>query len=309
MRPAEDVKKLIEKLNDTTSAEMDKYVLGDVMQALDESNGTQSAARQPNSRRTIMRSPITRLAAAAVIVIAVLIAMNQFGGSTGSVAWGEVVRNIEASPGFIFHMKQIHNDEETGAKEFHMTVYGSVEHGMRMDGYLDPAYPIQTYGSLREEAVISVIHSSKTYTRTPLTGDQLAEFEKLDLKKSIGKYLSGGYKKLGRKTIEGVEAEGVEIDDPSEAKANFPVDSCVIQLWVAVDTGLPILVEVDTVGKNGTLEINTVQDNFQWVELDPSEFEPNIPEDYTQMEVEINADGGTSYKTTGKYDHQQAAER
>ena len=61
---------------------------------------------------------------------------------------------------------------------------------------------------------------------------------------------------------------------------------------------MPILVEVDTVGKNGTLEIHTIQDNFQWVELDASEFEPEIPEDYTPREVEIDADGGASYRTT-----------
>jgi hypothetical protein len=282
MRPAESIEGLIKNLSDNTSAEMDERVLGDVLHALDESKKTQSAVRQPIIGRTIMRSPIIKLAAAAVIVIAVLIGMNQLVGSAGSVAWGEVVQNIEASPGFIFRMKQIHNDQETGTREFHMMAYGSSEYGMRMDGYLDPEYPIQTYGSLKEETLISIMHSSKTYTRIPLSGDQLAEIEELDPKKIVRKYLSAGYRELGRKTIDGVEAEGVEITGPEVAKANFQVDSCVVQLWVAVDTGLPVLIEVDTVGKNGTLEIHTVQDNFQWnVELDASLFEPDIPEDYT----------------------------
>ncbi|MCP4256569.1 MAG: hypothetical protein GY774_03470, partial [Planctomycetes bacterium] len=64
-----------------------------------------------------MKSRITKLAAAAVIVIAVMIGMNQLVGSAGSVAWGEVVRNIEASPGFVFRLRQTYNREETGTME------------------------------------------------------------------------------------------------------------------------------------------------------------------------------------------------
>ena len=60
MTPAENVKRLIESLHDRTSAEMDESVLGDVLQALDESNKTQSAASEPDIRRTIMKSPITK---------------------------------------------------------------------------------------------------------------------------------------------------------------------------------------------------------------------------------------------------------
>jgi len=254
-----------------------------------------------------MKSPITKLAAAAVIVIAVLIGMNQLVGSAGSVAWGEVVRNIEASPGFVYRMKQTYNQQETGTIELNMMAYGSAQYGFRLDGYNDEEVTIQTYATLSDGAMTSVDHPNRTYYRTALADDALAEIENMEPKEAVREYLSAEYTKLGRKTIEGVEAEGIEIDrDPSEAKANFQVDSCVIQLWVAVDTGLPILIEVDTVGKDGTLEVHTVQDNFQWnVELDASEFEPDIPEDYTLMEVEIDADGGASFKTTVKYDSQE----
>ncbi len=307
MRPAENIERLIKNLTDRTSAQMDERVLGDVLRALEESKSTKSASAKPNIRRTIMKSPITKLAAAAVIVIAVLIGMNQLVGSAGSVAWGEVVRNIEASPGFVYRMKQTYNQQETGTIELNMMAYGSAQYGFRLDGYNNEEVTIQTYATLSDGAMTSVDHPNRTYYRTALADDALAEIENMEPKEAVREYLSAEYTKLGRRTIEGVEAEGIEIDrDPSEAKANFQVDSCVIQLWVAVDTGLPILVEVDTVGKNGTLEIHTVQDNFQWnVELDASEFEPDIPEDYTQMEVEIDADGGASFKTTVKYDSKE----
>ena len=44
----------------------------------------------PMIRRIIMKSPITKLAAAAVIIIAVVISFNQFVGTTTNVAWAEV---------------------------------------------------------------------------------------------------------------------------------------------------------------------------------------------------------------------------
>ena len=311
MRPTEDIKRIVKKLNDTTSAEMDQRVLTDVLEALAESEKP-SALIRPKIGRNIMKSRITKLAAAALIVIAVLVGINQFGGPASGVAWGEVIRNIEASPGFIFRMKQINNDKEKGIKKYHMKVYGSAKYGVRMDGYLDPQAPVQTYASLKEGALISVMPSSKTYSRQPLTGDQLAELEELDPKKSFRGLLSVGYRKLGRKIIDGVEAEGVEITNPEGARISsersIEIDSHISQLWVSVETKLPVFFESKTICNNGMLELHTIQDEFQWnVELDESEFEPDIPEDYTQMKVEINADGTVSHKTTRKDDSQDGA--
>jgi hypothetical protein len=71
MTPAKNIKRLIKKLQDTTSAQMDRRVLGDVLRALEESEKTSTP-----TRRTIMKSPITKLAAAAVIIVAVMLSMN-----------------------------------------------------------------------------------------------------------------------------------------------------------------------------------------------------------------------------------------
>ncbi len=311
MRPTEQIKRLVKKLNETTSTEMDQRVLTDVLDALAESEKP-SALTQPKIWRNIMKSRITKLAVAALLVIAVLIGINRFEGPTAGVAWGEVVRNVEASPGFIFRMKQINNDKEKGIKEYHMKVYGSAEYGARMDGYLDPQASVQTYASLKEGALISIMPSSKSYSRQPLSGDQLAELEELDPKKSFRELLSVGYRKLGRKIIDGVEAEGVEITNPEAARISsersIEIDSHVSQLWVSVETNLPIYFESQTICNNGMLELHTIQDEFQWnVELDASEFEPDIPEDYTQMEVEIHADGTVSHKTTRQGGSQDGA--
>jgi hypothetical protein len=71
MIKAENIEKLIEKLHDTTSNEMDERVLKDVLHALAESQKTTTL-----TRRTIMKSPITKLAAAAVIILAAVLSIS-----------------------------------------------------------------------------------------------------------------------------------------------------------------------------------------------------------------------------------------
>ncbi len=85
MRSAEDIKRLIRNLTDRTSAQMDERVLGDVLRALEESEQP-SALTWPNIRRTIMKSPITKLAAAAVIIAAIMLGMYALTGSVGGTS-------------------------------------------------------------------------------------------------------------------------------------------------------------------------------------------------------------------------------
>ena len=83
MRPAENVKRLIKNLQDKTSPKMDERVLGDVLRALEESEQP-SALTWPNIRRTIMKSPITKLAAAAVIIVGVVLSVTIWDKTTST---------------------------------------------------------------------------------------------------------------------------------------------------------------------------------------------------------------------------------
>ena len=81
-----------------TSADLDKRVHDDISAALAEPKKKESAVIQPSLWRIIMKSPITKPAAAAVIVIAVLIGIHQFGGSIESVSWADVKQAFLAQP-------------------------------------------------------------------------------------------------------------------------------------------------------------------------------------------------------------------
>lgn len=81
MKLAGNIKGLIKSLHDTTSEELDERVLKDVLKALEESKGTKSAASEPNIWREIMKSRITKLAGAAVVIIMVIVSINQLDDS------------------------------------------------------------------------------------------------------------------------------------------------------------------------------------------------------------------------------------
>jgi hypothetical protein len=82
MKTANGMEETIKKrLNFTASAEMRERILTDVMNAQEESKKTKSALAGQNIGSLIMKSPITKLAAAALIITAAMIAINYFGGS------------------------------------------------------------------------------------------------------------------------------------------------------------------------------------------------------------------------------------
>ncbi len=82
MKPAENIKRLIKNLHDTTDPEMDKRILNDTLNALEQ---TTSAKHKPNFRRIIMNRPITKLATAAVVILAVIFGVTVLDRLTAPV--------------------------------------------------------------------------------------------------------------------------------------------------------------------------------------------------------------------------------
>ena len=72
MRPTEDIEKRIKNVNIVIDSESNKRVFSNILQAFEKSTAKDLApADQPNIWRMIFRNPLTKLAAAAVIILAV----------------------------------------------------------------------------------------------------------------------------------------------------------------------------------------------------------------------------------------------
>ena len=98
MKSSNQIERLVKNTRIKTSENVDNRILTDAKAAFLESTKTRLAAFQSavSIWRIIMKSPISKLAVAAVVIIAVLIGINEFSGSVDmtGVAWADVVEQI-----------------------------------------------------------------------------------------------------------------------------------------------------------------------------------------------------------------------
>jgi hypothetical protein len=110
MRYADNIRKLFEKLHTPTSTKLDEKIYEEISTALVGTNANKPA--QPILWRIIMISKITKIAAAAVIIIAVTLGALNIGG--GSVTWAQVIEPIlnarTASLDIIIGSQVIHDE-------------------------------------------------------------------------------------------------------------------------------------------------------------------------------------------------------
>jgi hypothetical protein len=120
MRPADDIRRFIDKAAVSTNPQADKAVLDVVLAARQKAIDKISAATRPSLRSIIMRSPITRLAAAAVVVVAVVLFLGLWDKSAPSAYALE--QTIEANRGVRWlHIKNFttgHDEPREGWIEF-----------------------------------------------------------------------------------------------------------------------------------------------------------------------------------------------
>ncbi len=104
MRPAEDIDKLIKKLRYKAGAETHERVLDNVLQALEKKEKQKSGATAPNIWRIIMKSQITKIAAAVVVIAGVLIAMHLMGIHTATVTFADVIKPLFEAKTFAYDL-------------------------------------------------------------------------------------------------------------------------------------------------------------------------------------------------------------
>jgi hypothetical protein len=100
MRSAEDIEKLVKRLNFKASADLHERTISDALRTQTKSKKKKSALARPTIWRIIMKSRITKLATAAVIILAVVISVTILDKSV-TPAWAieqtiETLREIES---------------------------------------------------------------------------------------------------------------------------------------------------------------------------------------------------------------------
>ncbi len=289
MKSLKDIQKLARKFNVKPRPEMRSKILEEALEI--QRNRKQQSTSGTYIWRSIMKSKITKFAAAAVIIIAVLIGINQFGGSIdgASVAWAEVAEKVEKIRTFVCQRKDLQKTaDKDQIVETKLVMYNSTEYGSRIDSYKGEDIQVITYTLPAEKAIITVIPSAQKHIQRPLTEEMLKEMEQKSPREMVRRFFSLEYKELGRKIINGVVVEGIEVNDPRVLSANFPIEKIIARLWVDIETNLPVLVETEVIGQEEKFQFKTIIDEFQWnIALDAEMFKPDIGIDESSSVAEL----------------------
>jgi len=232
-----------------------------------------SAYKRPlNIREMIMKSRITKLAAAAVIIIAAFIALYPF--TSGSPTFAQVIQPIFDAQTAVFDI--IVGEEETSGPVIHDMVMGS-----RIR---------RTLSNMKSAISIIDLEAGKILS----LDSEKKEAAFIDLK---GLPSMPNYMEILRNVIAGLQAHPeFEVEDLGERdiggqrligfRATHPKAEIII--WADPQTALPVRIEQ----MGGQMKVICKNVMFD-VPMDDTLFSMNVPEGYTQQQVELDLFGAT----------------
>jgi len=236
-------------------------------------------SRQPILLETLMKSRISKLSAAAVILIGILVLTIFFVETNKGVVLAGVLERVEQVRAFMYKTTVAGNV---------ITVTVSTEYGMKME--MDTTDPNtgesiiqQTFFRPDEKLVITIMPGQKKYTQMEYDDAFFARLRKEnnDPREMIKQIMSSKYTELGRSVIGSKEVEGFQAADPTVFNG-FAQETNTI-LWVDVETWLPVRTEIEYMS-NDQVMASLVIDDYQWdIPVVASDFEPIIPEDFTSL--------------------------
>jgi hypothetical protein len=240
--------------------------------------------------RVIEHKKVAELVAATTIVLAVSVYLYYFSSSVSraAVAWAAVAEQVQKTSTFrCRYLAWIKGP--TGTIEVESTVSNSLEYGIRQDSHVDRGPAFILFVPPTENVTTRIWTQDKKYVHTRLTDEKLEHIRwQLDLRTMVKAFTALEYEELASRTIDGVEVEGIQIDDRRFGQGAF--ERVTGRLWADMKAGLPVRFEIEGLSEDGLTETKIVADEFEWdVESHAGFFEPSIPDDYSEM-----ADVGTS---------------
>jgi|GEM_PF-1247998 len=219
--------------------------------------------------RIIMKSKITKLAAAAVIIIAVLISISHFGGplAVTSVAFGDVLKNIQDAKTLAWRMTVTTKGQEPQTmrimviEPYYMRCELSngtvwiLDHSQGKTLVLDPGRKLAVISSTAQ-ATLDTYHTFRNFQNM-----EGVSVEQIGQQQVNGKLATGFYLKRG--------------DEDGE-----------ITVWADPESKLPIRIETVLKDAEGNVSKGVTEDIVFDCKLDESLFSIKPPSEYKQQEIE-----------------------
>jgi outer membrane lipoprotein-sorting protein len=231
---------------------------------------------------TIMRSRIRKLAAAAVIIIAILTAIHFLGSPIEGIAWADVVRPILTAHTMVFNVILGEGENVSITKVMNMGTQRVRTEMLSPDGQTVQVIAIIDYDTSR---ILQLIPGQKTAIFIELKDipeEEIPENVLEEMRNIITELQNDpdvSIEPLGQKEIDGRTAEGF--------RATGPDGELIV--WADPETALPIRVE------QTWRQMQFVYTDFQFdVEMDESLFSMEIPEGYSEpAQGELSIEGTT----------------
>ena len=265
-----------------------------------------------------MESRITRYSAAATILVAAsLVLFDPFGlsGGRNGVVLAEAAQKMDEVQTIVHKEKrayyEVGKDEpllEADVVKYVSSEYGIVEEQYGKQGGLQHRVCIQK----DPQQMVLLLVEDKKYLTLPIADSWARLMDRLTPKGIIDYIQAGNCRELGRRRIDGHDVEGFETFNaelfPITEQYNFlfPIKEIKWEFWV--DTQSLLLVTADlevTTGRGlftGFKRLRIASHGYDMrydQELPASVFDPNIPEDYTPMNLESVAQENAAWLGVG----------
>ncbi|MBA7626311.1 hypothetical protein ES703_33757 [subsurface metagenome] len=291
MQPADDIRNVFKQAELGVNEQPDEQVFEQMLQAQQESLRSRHADQ--NKWRIVMKNPITKMSVAAVVIVGCFLGHLLLQGTDSGIALGDVLDQMNRIKAYMYQINSTTTDLQTGQlkRETQGTCLISEDYGIKYSTEtVDPNgsnIPLrENYTLLHEKTAITVFHDKKQYLQVEFNEDIFDEKKKgaSDPRYMVQQLMDCNHISLGQSTLEGIKVECFQTTDPKYHWGML--GSLDVKLWVDVQTKLPVRLEIASQYED-KYQSHIVIEDFQWdLVVDATEFEPNIPQDYTSMTSE-----------------------
>jgi outer membrane lipoprotein-sorting protein len=222
-------------------------------------------------RRTIMKSPITRIAAVAAVIIVAALGINYI--MAPSVTWAQVIEPILNAKTIVFDL--ILGTDDTG------TVAHEIVVGSRMRRIMSNMPNMTMIIDMDNAKLLGLDTEAKTAIYVDIEGDlgdRTRNYIKF-VRQIIGQLQDGQVEELGERVIDGQKAIGFVGRGQNEE----------VRIWADPETALPIRIEAQ-IGQ----EFSFIMKNFEFdAAVDESLVSMDVPDGYTLQKTDINLGNAT----------------
>jgi len=217
-------------------------------------------------RRKIMKSPVTRIAAAAAVIIVAALGINSI--MAPSVTWAQIIEPILNARTIVFDL--ILGSDDSGMTQHEIFV------GSRIRRTMSNMPNMTMIIDADNEKLLALDTAGKTAAYADIAGE-LGERHRSFIKfvrQIIGQLQDGQVEELGEKVIDGQKAIGFTGKGQNEA----------VTIWADPVTALPIRIEAQ-IGQ----EFSFIMKNFEFdADVDESLVSMDVPKGYTLDKAELN---------------------